>query len=375
MNRLIIVLIISIISISCSTSNKDKSETKNLELYKKQVKELNIKIANIEKERNKSDYIGIAIPVTIEKVKTQYFSHNFIAIGELESISYAFISSEINGQIVSVNVLEGEHVKKGQLLAKLNTAIIENTINEVKTQLTLAKTIYDKQAILWNKNIGSEQQYLVAKNNFENLKNKLKTMAAQYNMAIIKSPIDGIVDKILLKKGEMASPGIEFMQVVNINKLYVTLQLSEAYLPVIKKGDSVNISFSAYPGITYREPIYRVGNVINKQNRTFEVQIKINNKNGELKPNLLATVNINDYNTSTAIVLPSTIIKQDMKGSFVYIVKNKDNNKIAVKIYIKTGVSYMDKTEVVDGLQIGDLVILQGYNKVSNGSVIKILSE
>ncbi len=375
MNRLIIVLIISIFSISCSTSNKDKSETKNLELYKKQVKELNIKIANIEKERNKGDYTGIAIPVTVEEIKTQPFSHNFIAIGEIESISDAFISPEINGQIVSVDVSEGEHVKKGQLLAKLSTAIIENTINEVKTQLTLAKTIYDKQAILWDKNIGSEQQYLVAKNNFENLKNKLKTLAAQYDMAIITSPIDGIVDKILLKKGEMASPGMEFMQVVNINKLYVTLQLSEAYLPVIKKGDSVNISFPAYPGITYHEPIYRVGNVINKQNRTFEVQIKINNKKGELKPNLLATVNINDYNTNAAIVLPSAIIKQDMKGSFVYIVKDKDNNKIAAKKYIKTGVSYMDKTEVVAGLQIGELVVLQGYNKVSNGSVIKILQE
>lgn len=373
MYRLIIITIISIFIISCSSNNDSNSDTEKLKSYKEEIKELNKKIAEIEDAGEKLDYSGLKIPVKVESIVKQSFSHNFIAAGELESIEEAFISPEITGQIMSVNVKEGQQVKKGQMLAKLNTVIIENTIREVKTQLSLAKTIYEKQTVLWNKNIGSEQQYLQVKNNYESFQNKLNTLNAQYDMALIKSPIDGVIEKIALKKGELASPGMQFMQIVNIDKLFVTLKLSEAYLSVIKKGDIVDITFTSYPGITFREPVYRTGNVINKQNRTFIVQIKIDNENGKLKPNLLANVKINDYDTDNAIVLPSIIIKEDMTGSFIYIIGDDNGNCVADKIYIKTGISYKDKTEVIEGLSAGDVIITDGYNNVSNGSAVTII--
>ncbi len=373
MNRLIIITIISVFLISCSSNDENNSDAKKLESYKEQIKDLNEKIADIEKEGNNLEYTGLEIPVKVESIKMQPFSHSFIATGELESIEEAFISPEVNGQIISVNVTEGQHVRKGQMLAKLNTVIIENTINEVETQLSLAKTIYDKQSILWNKNIGSERQYLEAKNNYEGLQNKLNTLRAQYNMAIIKSPINGIVEEIFLKKGELASPGMQFMQIVNIDELYVTVKLSEAYLSVINKGDIVDISFPAYPGLIYSKPVFRTGNVINKQNRTFIVQIKINNEDGKLKPHLLTNVIINDYNTDQAIVLPSIIIKEDMKGSFIFVIGDDNNNCVAAKKYIKTGISYKDKTIVSEGLSAGEVIITDGYNNVSNGSVVTII--
>jgi len=373
MNRIIIIIFLSSLIMSCSTSDKETSNADNLKYYKEQVGVLNEKIAEIENKNKNLKYTGLEIPVKVKSIEQQTFSHNFIATGELESIEEAYISPEIAGQIISVNVTEGQYVKKDQVLAKLNTIIIENTISEVKTQLSLAKILFEKQSVLWNKNIGSEQQYLQAENGYENLKNKLVTLNAQYDMAIIKSPIDGIIEQIFLKKGELASPGMQFMQIVNIDQLYVTLKLSEAYLSSIKKGDIVDISFPSYPGITFREPVYRTGNVISKQNRTFVVQLKIDNNNEKLKPNLLTNVNINDYNTDKAIVIPSIIIKEDMKGSFVYVIGKDKGNDVAVKKYIKTGISYRDKTEVIEGLVAGDVIITDGYNNVSNGSVVVIV--
>jgi len=373
MNRLLIIAIISIFITSCSTGEDEKTDAKKLESYKEQVKELNKKITKIEKETANGEYSGLLIPVKVETLKTQAFSHSFTATGELESVDEAFVSPQTNGQIVAINVKEGQQVKKGKVLAKLNTAVIENTISEVKTSLTLAKTIYDKQAALWDKNIGSERQYLETKNSYEGLQNRLKTLNAQYDMSIIVSPIDGIVEQIFLKEGEMASPGMQFMQIVNINELYVNLKLSEAYLPIIKKGEIVEISFPSFPKLKISEPVYRTGNVINKQDRTFIVQVKIKNKDGILKPYLLANVKINDYNTSNAIVLPTIIIKKDAVGSYIYEISNNDGNKVASKKYIKTGVSYKDKTEVVSGLSAGDIIITDGYNNVSNGSVVTIV--
>lgn len=374
MNRIVLIIALSIFIVSCSSNDEKGSDAEKLKSYKEQVERLNRKISDLEKSGISVEYSGIEIPVKTEKITMQPFSHNFIATGELESIEDAFISPEVAGQITEIYVREGQHVKKGQLLAKLNTSIVEKNIIEIKSQLNLAKIVFDKQSSLWKRNIGSEIQYLEAKNNYEGLDNKLKTLEAQYNMSIIKSPIDGIIDDIFMKKGELASPGMQFMQIVNINQFYVTLDLSEAYISSIKKGDMVDISFPSYPGITYGEPVYRIGNVINKQNRTFIVQIRIDNKDGKLKPNLLANVKINDYNIDKAIVLPSIIIKEDMNGTFTYVVGKESGNDVAIKKYIKTGRSYRDKTEVLDGLVVDDIIITDGYNNVSNGSVVSVIN-
>jgi len=375
MNRLILILSISIFIISCSSNNENISDADKLKEYKKQIEDLNLKVKNIEKTTETGEYNGLKIPVKVESVKATTFSHSFTAAGEIESIAEAFISPEVNGQIISIEVTEGDVVEKGQLLAKLNTVIVDNNIVELESQLSLAKTIYEKQSMLWEKNIGSERQYLEAKNAYTNLENKLTTLRAQRDMSFIKSPIDGIVENIMLKEGELASPGMQLMQIVNIDDLYVTVQLSEAYLPVIKKGDIVDIKFPSYPGLVYREPVYRTGNVINKQNRTFTIQIKINNKHEKLKPHMLANVVINDYNAEESIVLPSILIKEDMNGSFIYIIGKDNQVDVAVKKYINTGRSFKDKTEVLDGMSVGDMIITDGYNNVSKGAVVTIVKQ
>ena len=373
MYKLLLTLSIGIFLISCSSNNESALDTDKIKEYKKQIAELNVKIDNLSASANAGEYTGLKIPVKVESLGITPFSHSFTAAGELESISEAFISPEVNGQIISINVTEGETVKKGQLLAKLNTVIIDNNIVELKAQLSLAETIYNKQSLLWKKNIGSERQYLEAKNSYTNLQNKLKTLEAQKDMAFIKSPIDGDVEDIMLKEGELASPGMQLMQIVNIDELYVTVQLSEAYLPIISKGDIVDVSFPSYPGITFREPVYRTGNVINKQNRTFTVQVKIDNKNEKLKPHMLANIIINDYNKDEAVVLPSIIIKEDMVGSFIFVVSTESGDNVAVKKYITTGRSFKDKTEVIEGLSVGDVIITDGYNNVSKGAVVNIV--
>ncbi len=374
MNRLLIILTISIVLASCTSETDNLSNTDKINSYKKQIEELSLKIEDIEKNSGEVEYTGLKIPVKVEEIVAQPFSHSFTATGELESIAEAFISPEVNGQIISINVSEGEYVKKGQLLARLNTVVIDKNIIEVKSQLNLAKTIYEKQSQLWEKKIGSERQYLEAKNNYEALENSLYTLEAQKDMAVITSPIHGIVEEIYQKKGELASPGMQLMQIVNIDELYVSVQLSEAYLPVIHKGDVVNVTFPSYPGLLYREPVYRTGNVINPQNRTFIVQVKVNNEDEKLKPHMQANIRINDYNTDNAIVLPSIIIREDMTGPFIFIIEKENGNDVATKKYIKTGRSFEDKTEVIEGINVGDVIITQGYNNISKGSVVNVVN-
>ncbi|MCD4771840.1 MAG: efflux RND transporter periplasmic adaptor subunit [Bacteroidales bacterium] len=326
-----------------------------------------------DKATEKKEVI-VKTPVTVTKLQNMEFNHFFKVSGTVEAINSAFISPEISGQIKNIYVEEGERVMKGQILAKLNTSLTDNGINELKTSLELAKTIYKKQKQLWDKEIGSEIQFLEAKHNKESLENKLKTLYAQQEMAIIKAPINGIVDEIFLKEGELGIPGMQIMQIVNLNDLYINADVAESHIADIKTGDEVVLSFSAFPEMEMKVPVFRTGNIINPANRTFKVQLKIKNQNEKLKPNLISLILINDFSVESVLVVPSEIIKQDINGSYLYVIEKIDNKNIARKKYIKTGMSYKEKTMIAEGVKAGEMVVTKGYAQVSAGVEVSIVN-
>lgn len=373
MKKLIILTILSFVLFSCgNSSDKEEKIRKEIKKYKSEITDLEGKIKKLEAELGPANNIH-ATKVRVMKLKREPFSKYFEATGELEAVNEVYISPEMSGQIVSVDVVEGEKVNKGQVVARLNANTIEKNIDEVKTQLNLAKTIYDKQSQLWNKGIGSERQYLEAKNNYESLKDKLASLNTQYEKMIIRSPINGVVEDIILEKGELATPGMQMMMIVDLDHLKVSAMLSEKYLPVVKEGDSILLTFPTYPDIELKRRVTRTGNVINKQNRTFLVEVEIKNEDSKLKPNQLANIKINDYNNADALVVPSLVIREDIIGPYLYIAEKNSETLKAVKKYIQTGHSYKNETEVLSGLSANDLIITDGYSNVSDGVPIEIV--
>ena len=376
MKNLVLIIIIGLSVVACEPARDAETIKKEITEKQSNIDELYEEIVELKKEMTElpgdKAYTGKTIPVRTMSASKEKFDHFFEATGEIESVNDAYISPEINGQVVSIDVVEGQKVKKGQRLAKLNTSLIEKNMQEVKTQLDFAKIMYDKQSDLWNRNIGSERQYLEAKNGYESLKNKYETLKTQYEMAIITAPFGGVVEDIMIKKGELAGPGMMLMQLVSLDKLLIKIKLSEAYLPSIKVGNTVEINFPAYPDLQINADISRIGNVINKQNRTFIVEVELRNFDNRLKPNMLVNVTFNDYSDTDNFVVPSILIKKDLKGNYLYIVSKKDNLDIASKMYVVTGKSYKDKTELYSGLETGELIITDGYNNVSDGSVINL---
>lgn len=347
-----------------SQLDKKKMELSNLKL---EVKNLQITIDDLDTLKvNK----GIAVnTLAIHPIKFEHFFH---ANGSFEAVDYAYISPETSGQVTEILVKEGSQVKKGQLLAKLNTDILENTIRELKTALELATIVYQKQKELWNKKIGSELDYLRSKNDMQRLEDQLKTLESQLDMAIITSPINGVVDLIAPKVGELAMPGQLMMQVVNLDEFYLNVEVSEAYLPYLKKGDPVVVHLMAYGDEYLEASIYRIANIINRENRSFKVKIKVDNENNRIKPNMLAEVKFKDFENDAAIVVPSIIVKKDFKGNYLFVSQEIDGKQIAKKTYVETGKSRANETMIISGLKIGDQVIVGGYNKVVEGSLLSI---
>ena len=369
MKKLITILIIATF-IACGKTDEPKDIKGKITEYKEQISVLEDKIAKLEEQ-------GVDIKETTKlKVKTQtiaavHFAHFVESSASLEAIKSAFISPEINGQVQTIHVQEGYFVQKGQLLISLNSDIIQSNIKELETSLELAKTVFAKQEELWNQQIGSEIQYLEAKNNKESLESKLNGLYIQRSKSRIKAPISGIVDVISVKKGELAMPGAQIIQMVNIGNFYVNADVSEKFIAAVKRGNPVAVSFPTYPDWNIATKVYRIGNIINQANRTFMLQAKIKNIDNKLKPNMLAVVRFQDFEMEEALVVPSIIIKEDFKGKYLYVVET-NSEPVARKIYVKTSLSNDEGTVITEGLKFGDKVITEGYNLVKDGMGVDV---
>ena len=378
MKRIVLTLLIGLTLFSCTSKKETKSadEIRNqVNRYKREVKKLEQRIANLEQQLDtmgQGQTAGRVINVNTLKISRQSFKHFFIATGAVEAKNESYVSPQTSGKITHIYVEEGDKVTRGQLLARLNTEIIENNIDEVKVNLELAQTLFEKQKELWNKKIGSEVQYLQAKNNYFSLKSRLKTLQSQYDLSFIKSPINGVVDEVYQKVGEMGTPGMRLVHVVSLSPLTLKAKISERYIPAIKVGDSVLVTFPTFPDMRIMASINRIGYVVNPANRTFDVEVNLNNSDNKIKPNMMATLNLKDYETNSAIVVPSYLIREDIKGKYLYIAVKESGVLMATKRYVTTGLSYKGNTEIKSGIGDGTTIITDGYNNVSDGVAIGV---
>lgn len=371
MKKILMIFGLSLLLTACGGKSELDNEQieKQIFEYKEQVAELNKKIDELEAKLSIGDNTQ-NLKVTVREIQPRYFEHHFEVSGTVEAIRHANISPEMNGQIKRIHIKEGQRVSKGQLLVSLNSNVLQKSIDELETGLELTKTIYEKQKELWDKNIGTEVQYLEAKTNYESMNKKLKSLNAQLKMTKIYAPFSGIVDEINQKEGEMGSPGFPMLQLVDLSELYVNADVSEKYLSSLEKGDSTWLHFPSYPMMEVPATIYRTGNIVKEGNRTFKIQIKLNNINNKLKPNILSIVKLIDFTVDDAILAPSIIIKQDINGKYLYKISETDGQEIAKKIYIKTGVSNEKYTMITEGLKTGDKIITQGYHLVKDGTPV-----
>jgi RND family efflux transporter MFP subunit len=372
MNHLAAIISV-VLLVSCASGNagNDDAKSKQAQLaeYKQQAHELKLKIDELEKELKAEAKVEYT-EVVLSDIEPRKFEHFIEVTGKVEADREIDTSPEGAGQIVEIKVAEGQRVSKGTVLATMNTAPIDRTIEQTEVNLQMAQTTFDRQKNLWEQNIGSEMQYLQAKSNKEALEKQLENLQSQKNMSIIKAPLDGVIDVIYQKTGQIASPQAPFARLVNLEKIKVYADVAEPYLTKIKKGDEVLVNFPAL-GESSTTTIQMIGNYIDPHNRTFRVRLDLNNRDGLIKPNLDAVVRIRDYVAEDAVVIPSLLIKEDFKGHYTFIAESNSDNLTAKKVYVETGVSDNNMTEVREGLAPGMRIISTGFSQVIDGSPIR----
>ncbi len=372
-----------IVLVACqqeSTSEKEVIPTdlagKKEYLKKKKVelRELNRVIAKVEGDINelappaeKTKKLVSIMPL----VKKDF--NRFVEIqAEVQSDDIVSASSEVGGRIIHLNVKEGQAIRKGQLVARVDLEQIDKQEAELRKGLELAVDLFERQSRLWKENIGSEVQYLQAKNNKERIEKTLETLSFQKKKANVYAPISGVIDQEFIKKGEMASPGMPIVQILNTSKVKVVADVPESYLGTIKKGETVAIKFPAI-NEEVSAKVSQLGRSINPANRTFEVEVNLSNRKGLLKPNLLALMLINDLSVTDAVVVPIDLVQQEVSGKqYVYISDEEGGFPIAKKTYVEIGESYEGEIIILDGLTGNETLITDGARGLSDGEFIEI---
>lgn len=377
MKRLSTLLIAALLLISCGDNAiQNELEKKKADLNKKKEKliKLQKEIAELEDFIAKNDTSSKADKkkqVNIAVIKPQPFQHFIELQGTVDSEENAFVSPAAPGLITNINVKVGDRVSRGSIMAATESSALQNTLVEVNTALELATVAYEKQKRLWDQQIGSEIQYLQAKTQMESLQARQKAVQGQLAMTRVIAPFSGTVDEVSVKLGEMASPGYNGIRVVNLDKMKVTAKVSDTYVSKVKKGAAVNV-FIPDMNKSIDTKIAFVSQNINSMNRSFTIDIKLDNKDKMLKPNLIAKVRINDETIENAIVIPSKILQKNQDGSYYILVavKQKSGSMVAKKVDIQTGADYGGQTLVTEGIKEGDIIITDGYQDLVDGQTI-----
>jgi RND family efflux transporter MFP subunit len=310
--------------------------------------------------------------VGLKEVGINTFDHFVRVQGKIDGDQNAAVFADAPGTVSAKFADVGQKVVKGQVLAQIDDQMYRSQMQGLETQYKFASDMYDKQKRLWDQKIGSEVQYLQSKTSKESLEKQISSLKQQIDKFKIKSPIDGTIEECNIKVGGVVSPDprLAAYRVLAFKNLKVTAEVSEAYSARVKLGDKLVVLF---PDINKQveTKVDFVSKYINPVNRTFMIETKLTDGINDLKANMIAIIQINDYHSDKAIQVPMNVVQSDPVGSYVYVVRPKDKFHAAFKQPVVLGNSYNGVAEVLSGLTVGDKVISVGYQELVDGEFVR----
>ena len=386
MNKLYALFIVTII-IGCDSSRnlsiESLIENKDLDELKKRKKEyvdqMNIMKVELNEINNGISFLDENERLTLVskyEIKEQEFSSYIETQANLKTRKNILILSEFQGTLERIFVEEGQEVRKGALLAQINDSGLQEQLEQSVIQTNFAKENFERVQRLWDNNIGSEMQYLKSKADYETSQKGVEQMRDMLSKTKIYAPFDGTIDEIISNPGSNLIPGIsQILRLVNLEKVYAEAFVSEKYI------SNVNAETEALVRIPLldkeiKSVITQTGNFINPNNRTFRIEVPVENPDKKIKQNLDAKIRINIYKKDNALVVPLRIIREDASGeNYLYVMSEdvKEGVYITKKTYVKLGNKSNKDAEVVDGLNVGDLIVLEGANIVEDSQRVKLI--
>lgn len=369
--HILLPVIMAGIIVGCSSTSKDKGA--QLEALKAEQVKIANQIVVLEAALAKENPEMVTVrakEVGVSELSTRTFDHYVQTQGRVEAEDDINVSAKAMGVVTNVYVNEGDKVSAGQILAQIDNKVIVTGIAELKSQLNLVNTVFERQKNLWEQKIGTEVQYLQAKTNKESMEKRLASLNEQNEMTRIKSPISGFADAVYVKSGQNIAPGLPAVHIVNFSDLKIKANISEAYSTAIHKGDKAMVMVSEL-NKEIEARVTFVGKTIDPLSRTFVVEVKLPT-NPDLRPNMTGVVKVVYLTENAALVVPVNAVQTVNNEKIVYVAEKDGNNTIARKRVVTISDVFNNMTHVKSGLSVGEKIITFGYQGLNDGEVIKM---
>ena len=374
MKKILIISALSILIFSCG--KKEDTTTIDSLIASKNVTALQSKKVLLQADLTKIEATLATLDtkkeealVSVLTLKDTVFNHYLDIQGNVNTKENILVQPEMPGNLIELNVKAGQHVSKGQVLARTDDSGLSQQVASLENQYAFAKTTFERQKNLWNQKIGSEIQFLNAQTQMISAQKAVAQAKAHLGKTVIKAPFTGVIDEVFVERGEVVAAGIKgLMRIVNLNNMYVSTSIPETYIGKLKVGTIVDVNLTAL-GKNFVGKVRQVANNINPSNRTFGIEVAVPNTENLLRPNQVAKLKVIDYVNKNAIIVPTNVIQEDGQGhKFVFVATDiKDKTGTAKKVIVTVGQSSDNVTEILTGLSAEDRIVTEGVNAISEG--------
>lgn len=373
-------VLLTFIATSCGESKKDKAGILNdkkaeLQKLKDEQARLTETITGLEKEIAKIDTTVAAKPklVAVAAISPQGFDHFIELQGKIDATNIAYVAPP-NGQggvVKALYVKQGQAVRKGQVLARLDDQLIRQNIEPLRVQLTSAEDVYRRTKNLWDQGIGTYQQVLSAQTQVETLKRNIGVIQKQAALMTVTAPMSGVAEIVNVRVGEtftgMTANGPQ-ISIVNTGALKITAMVPENYSDRVSVGTPLDIELPG-SGKKLTTKVSVAGKIIDPTSRSFQIEAPVPS-DPALKPGQIAIVKIKDYSAGNAITIPLNILQNDEQGKYVFVAAKEGAKTIAQKRRVVVGELYDERLEIKSGLQSGDVIVTEGFQELYEGQLL-----
>ncbi|UCH65681.1 MAG: efflux RND transporter periplasmic adaptor subunit [Ignavibacterium sp.] len=322
-----------------------------------------------EKEGNNPDNKEPSVYVKTKELKLESFVDDISVLGVAKAIQQANLSSDEGGKIKEFRRDKGSYVKKGEVIIVMDNDVLKANMEAAKAQYERAESTYVRQKKVFEERVTSELQYLNSKFERDAAKANYDLMQARYDRTFIKAPFSGIVDIKYSEIGENVMQGAPIVSLVSVGDIKVEAGVPENYVNMVRKGSNVKIVFKDLQNESYNAQVTYVGHTISTNNRTFPIEIRLNNKNGKIKPELSAQVFIEKERLENVFILPEETVTGTDLGYIVFVEENGVAKKREVEIISRSD----DKIAVRGGLKEGENLIIVGFQNLIDGERVTVV--
>jgi len=310
---------------------------------------------------------GFPVNVVVVEAKAQAVQEKISLVGTMAANESVEIKSEIDGAVEEINFEEGQKVKKGQLLISVDKSKLEATLAQAEANMKMAETTNTRYESLIETRAISKQEFDQAQSSVAANRAAVDLNKAQLKEATITAPFDGVMGDRRVSLGQFVTKGTILTFLINDDPMKAEFYIPERYLSRVKEGQTIELTIAAYPNEKFKGEVYFIDPQIDELTRTALIKARVPNADGKLRRGMFANLELIVNVRENAIMIPDMALIAQGEQVSVFAI---DAESQAQPKVVKVGLRQAGMAEILSGLQAGDKVIIEGFQKIGPGSKV-----